>query len=237
MAGNRRPRDEVGKFVQLLHREMPTEADYLIGGSWRRNAPTIGDLDVVIVTPDGQFGDFQFPKSFEAVRRGTQIVNGKLHHNATGDEIGCDFWACRNEQIGAFLMFITGPAALNIAQRAHAQKLGFTLSQYGLLDHKGNLIETVTEQDVYRRLGIEWIEPTNRQKWAEDKPPSDAKVEVQTWKVPSFTSDAVYTVTRKVWPPHLSTGDSWECDCKGFMYSRKAPRSCKHIDNKKREEK
>lgn len=225
----RLPRSDVQRFVQLLEQELP-ETGWVLGGSWRRGAPMIGDLDVMVTTASGHFEDFQFPRSFTPIRKGPQIVNGLLVID--GDPVlalAVDFWSCTPEQAGAFLCFITGPATLNIAQRAHAQKLGLKLSQYGLFAADGTLIPTYTEQDVYQRLGLPWLEPEERQKWAEERPTSNRPPEVQTWDVPSSTTAEVYTVTRKIW----TDGETWTCTCKAYIYSREAPSTCKHIRDKK----
>lgn len=220
----RRPRDEVQKFVELLENEMPVDSEWTIGGSYRRKAPTIGDLDIMVITHNGLFNDFRFPRSFTPLRQGPQIVNGVLHIDGDPvDVLGCDIWSCKPEQVGAFLMFITGPAALNIAQRAQAQKLGFTLSQYGLLDRNGNLIPGRTEQEVYSRLGLDFIEPCDREQYTEKPPP--ANVEWEVWQMPSDSGRGSYRVRRK--------GTYWECECMAFTYSRDMPRSCKHIKRKK----
>ncbi len=227
----RRPRAEVQKFVDLLNQEMP-DVVWAIGGSWRRGAPTIGDLDVMITTSSGQFEDFRFPQSFTIIRRGPQIANGIIVIDGDPvDAMGADFWTCKPEQVGAFLCFITGPKALNIAQRAQAQKRGMKLSQYGLFTSNGSLVETYTEQDVYRCLGIPWLEPEERQRWAEAQPVADnsSVPQITTWAVRSSRTEEVYTVTRKRW----RNGETWTCTCKSYIYSRQALSTCKHIDDKK----
>lgn len=227
---NRRPRREVEKFVELLENEMPPEAEWMIGGSWRRKAPTVGDLDVMVVTESGLFTDFQFPPSFTPTRHGPQIVNGILTLLKTpyweSDVIGCDFWACKPEQVGAFQMFITGPAQLNIIQRAHAQKLGFVLGS-DLRDKSGKVISRNPERAMYEYLGLEWIEPEDRQRWAEEIP--STATETQSWQVPSSSGSSSYKVTRKTTPKSAY----WECECLGFVYNREIPRICKHIKNVK----
>lgn len=230
----RRPVSEVRPFVQQLHKEMPNSHYWVILGSWRRNAPEIGDLDIMVITDSGTFEDFRFPGSFLEERRGERIAQGTyyLHDGPSGqpkdlpiDAIHMDFWACKPNEVGAFSMFMTGPKLLNIEQRAWAQKLGWTLSQYGLLDRDGKQIDIGTERDIYTRLGLPYMEPEARQAYAEVVPPPET-VE-HKYRVPSDSGPFKYVVKEK--------GGKWTCakedggDCPAFKYSREFPPICKHI--------
>lgn len=226
-AKKRIPRRQAEPFVAQLMREMPRDADWALGGSWRRKAPVIGDLDVMLVTPDGTFGDFRFPASFQAEEGGPQLARGNMHlvtedqllRAELGSTLHADFWACKPEQAGAFQMFITGPGRLNVSQRARARKLGLKLSQYGLLRADGSMIPARSEQRIYELLGLDWLEPEQRQRWAEDVIFRSAPE--QSWSVPGRP----YTVKRK--------GDYWSCDCKAWKFNRDLPKSCKHIEQRK----
>lgn len=238
----RRPRAEVQPFVDLLFREMPEDADWHLGGSWRRGAEQIADLDVMVITDTGMFGDFRFPPSFQAEVSGEQLTRGDLHlvtdeqllRADLGKTLHVDFWACKPEQAGAFLMFITGPVRLNIAQRARAQKLGLKLSQYGLFRADGTLIRAESERYIYDLLGLDWLDPQARQAWVQAAPGSPAEPDgSQSWEVPSSRKDLKisWTVTRRVTP----SGVYWSCTCPGFQFCKENPRICKHIRDKKKE--
>src|ERR1700757_2291218 len=90
----RRPRAEVQAFVNVLKVEMPQGVDWVLGGSWRREAPEIGDLDVIVVTEDGTLTGFELPRSFHPQHHGSQIIQGDLairvpgrNHDGTQSEI------------------------------------------------------------------------------------------------------------------------------------------------------
>jgi len=57
---------------------------------------------------------------------------------------------------------------LNLFQRRHAKRNGMALSQIGLLDATTKKqLDDGTERDIYRLLGMQWLETHERQAWAE----------------------------------------------------------------------
>ena len=74
------------------------------------------------------------------------------------------------KSFGAALQYFTGSKAHNIALRKIAIKKGFKLNEYGLFSAKGGpasggkakIIAGKTEEEVYNKLGLEYIEPELR---------------------------------------------------------------------------
>jgi DNA polymerase/3'-5' exonuclease PolX len=204
------PRGEAAYAAGLLAFQMPVDIRWHMGGSWRRGAAWIGDLDVLVVTESGTFAEFPFPACFTPERGGDRIVNG--HVTAlNGLVMHADFWACTPAQAGAFLCFITGPADLNIRQRDAAKRRGLKLSQDGLFDGSGQLIPCATEEEVYARLGFTWIPP-------EERGGTTPSVPDGTWEVPSSSGGDPCTVTCR--------NGYWSGTCKGFRYRR----GCRHVN-------
>lgn len=237
-----RPRAEAQKFVDLLQEgiQLPEYVQGFICGSWRRGAPEIGDLDILIVSDSGTFPGhlLEAVPGLVVQHSGPQIINGDLvlegklegGQRLEPEVMHVDFYACTPEQRGAMLMFLTGPKALNVNQRADAKKLGFTLSQYGLFDHFGNQIDDGTEKNIYKRLGMQWIEPEDRQQFVEAKPTEEEPVE--EFPVSSSSEpNKVYTIRKQ--------GNSYKhvgpIKCMAFQYSREIPPSCKHIKQLRKE--
>lgn len=247
----RRSRKDAQAFMRILDEEMPLEIEWEACGSWRRQAPTVGDLDILVFA-DSLVG-LELPKRFECQHRGPMIAQGDLiAKEAYTDVIAgeptevtstkrmhVDFYACAQEMRGAMLMFLTGPKALNIQQRARAQALGLKLSQNGLFDGE-TLIAGQTERDIYRALGLSFIMPEDRQEYAETVPDQNAKT--RKFKVPSFTDPTKkYLVT--VVGPVGAEGSTYRCQqlrqegphdvpgelCPAFKYTREVPAMCKHI--------
>jgi DNA polymerase (family 10) len=65
---------------------------------------------------------------------------------------------------GAALQYFTGSRAHNIKTRERAVRMGLKLSEYGLFDAETDeLIVAETEEEVYERLGMQWVPPTLRE--------------------------------------------------------------------------
>lgn len=210
--GAKRPRSKALRFAVELSASMPRELEWHLGGSWRRGAAMIGDLDVLVVTPSGTIEGVRLPACFrDSGGTGTVAAHGEIA--AAGERIGCDIWACTPAQRGAFLMFITGPAALNIAQRQHAMRLGAKLSQYGLFKD-GVQVDDGTEEDIYDLLGLQWLTPAERQRFAGSAPAPAQGARVV--RVPSSSGTGWYDV-------RIEDGRA-VCPCKSYTYRHR----CRH---------
>src|SRR5262249_40953934 len=65
---------------------------------------------------------------------------------------------------GAALQYFTGSQAHNVRTREIAVHAGLKLSEYGLFDvETGRLVVSETEEEVYQRLGLDWVPPTLRE--------------------------------------------------------------------------
>ena len=65
---------------------------------------------------------------------------------------------------GAAMIYFTGSKAHNVRIREMAVRAGLKLNEYGLFDAKsGELLAAETEEEVYERLGLPFIEPTLRE--------------------------------------------------------------------------
>ncbi|MDT5040621.1 MAG: polymerase [Actinoplanes sp.] len=170
----RRLREDVQPFVDLLVSEMPADVEYHLLGSWRRGAKVIGDIDVLLVTENGELNGSLFesgvalPPSVDWQRQGPKVAQGDLW---IGEEaIHIDFWSCKPNERGAYLCFATGPVELNMVQRQRAIRMGYALSQIGLLDRETKRqLDNGTEKDIYRWLGLDYLTPEQREKWTKPK--------------------------------------------------------------------
>src|SRR5204863_2052020 len=61
------------------------------------------------------------------------------------------------------LQYFTGSKAHNIALRDRALERGWKLNEYGLFDAGDQSIASATEQDIYKALGLDFIEPELRE--------------------------------------------------------------------------
>ena len=60
------------------------------------------------------------------------------------------------------LLYFTGSYELNQEMRFTAKKLNYKLNEYGLFDEHDNQIIVLSEQDIFHKLNIPYLNPENR---------------------------------------------------------------------------
>jgi DNA polymerase (family 10) len=131
-------------------------------GSLRRWRETIGDIDILAAADDSAPLMAAFaaqPDVVDVVGSGPTKTTVRTASGLTADlrVVPLDAW-------GAALQYFTGSAAHNVAIRQIAIKQKLKLSEYGLFDaDTDELIVSRTEEEVYARLGLEWIPPALRE--------------------------------------------------------------------------
>ena len=137
-------------------------------GSLRRWRETIGDIDILAAADDSAPLMAAFaarPEVTGVVGRGPAKTTVRTASGLTADlrVVPLDAW-------GAALQYFTGSAAHNVAIRQIAIRQKLKLSEYGLFEAGkgggevgGELIVSRTEEEVYARLGLEWIPPALRE--------------------------------------------------------------------------
>jgi len=147
------------------------EADALVGflrgagrvvvaGSYRRRRDTVGDLDLLVTTAAAAaVGDrlVGYENVAEVLAHGPTRTTVVLR---SGLQI--DVRAVPEECYGAALLYFTGSKAHNIALRAIAVHRGWKLNEYGLFSGRRR-IAGATEEEVYAKLGLEFIPPELRE--------------------------------------------------------------------------
>lgn len=176
-----------------------------VGGSFRRQAKMVGDLDIVVQADS--LSEIVLPDIYFE-RLGEQASHGTV--DLGGQSLGVDIWCATPSQWGAFLWYITGSKELNVIMRQKAKAQDLKLSQFGLF--KGRVqIDDGSERGVSDALGMDWIDPVARQKFVKVAPD-------QVFEVASSSGDGFYTVS--------VTGSQWLCSCPHNTF-RKV--ECKHI--------
>ncbi len=131
-------------------------------GSLRRMTETIGDVDLLVATDDGE-PVMEVFAGLDAVDR--VVARGETKTSIlTGDGLQVDLRVVPLEAWGAAMIYFTGSKAHNIRIREMAVRQGLKLNEYGLFDAgSGALLAAATEQEVYEHLGLPFIEPTLRE--------------------------------------------------------------------------
>jgi len=174
------PRAEMEEHKDTLEALKPADMeDYEteIVGSFRREAPTSGDIDVLIRMPSGTE-----PK--EAKERLAEYVEmlrgfGYLEEILALGEHKCmaisrifkgkarrlDLLMTPDEEYAYAILYFTGSDKFNVAFRQYALDKGYTLNEHTLTPIREGVKEVpymATEKDIFKFLGLRYIEPSKR---------------------------------------------------------------------------
>jgi DNA polymerase (family 10) len=128
-------------------------------GSLRRWRETVGDVDILAAADDSAPLMAAFSAGHQVIASGPTKTSIRMPEGLQVDlrVVPLDAW-------GAALQYFTGSQAHNVAVRQIAIRQKLKLSEYGLFDNQtGELIVSRTEEEVYARLGLEWIPPAMRE--------------------------------------------------------------------------
>jgi len=131
-----------------------------VAGSYRRRRETIGDLDI-LVTSDASAAVMDRFVRYGEVR---EIVSQGETRSTVKFRSGLqvDLRAVEPAAYGAALQYFTGSKAHNVELRKIAQEHGYKLNEYGLF--KGTRrVAGKTEEEIYAKLGLDWIPPELRE--------------------------------------------------------------------------
>ena len=129
-------------------------------GSLRRMKETIRDIDILISSekPQKITGAFTTLSDVKNI-----IAKGPAKSSIlTKDSIQVDVRVADESSYGASLMYFTGSKEHNIKLRQLAIKNGLKLNEYGIFRGEKR-IAGKTEKDMYKALGISYIEPELRE--------------------------------------------------------------------------
>ncbi|OGD18489.1 MAG: DNA polymerase III [Candidatus Aminicenantes bacterium RBG_16_63_16] len=132
----------------------------VVAGSYRRRMETVGDLDVLTTCSAACPVMDKFVK-YEDVDK--ILAHGETKSSVvlrTGLQV--DVRVVPEESYGAALLYFTGSKAHNIAVRTIAVKKKLKINEYGIFRGKQKLAGR-TEEEVYRRVGLPYIEPELRE--------------------------------------------------------------------------
>ncbi|MFC1801483.1 DNA polymerase/3'-5' exonuclease PolX [Nanoarchaeota archaeon] len=130
-----------------------------IAGSYRRKKETLGDLDILVISDKPKEAVEFFTKLKEVKKtlaRGPTKATIRLKNN-----LQVDLRVLQEKEFGSALQYFTGSKQHNIEVRKIAIKKGYKLSEYGLFK-KNKQIAGKTEQEIYKKLGMQYPEPELR---------------------------------------------------------------------------
>lgn len=139
----------------------------MIAGSARRMRETVGDIDILVLSssPEKVMELFvKLPEVSDIVVKGTTKTTVILKIGIT-----CDIRVIAPESLPAAIQYFTGSRDHNVQVRTISVGMGYKLNEYGLFDKKGKIIPAKTEEDIYARLGMQWMPPEMREARGEVK--------------------------------------------------------------------
>src|SRR5215469_11348919 len=161
--------EEAHKLTQYLGKAGPAVEAVTAAGSLRRGRETVGDLDLLVTMRPGSDNQkdvdgvaeyiLRYPAIDETLAHGENKVSLRL-----GNGLQVDVRLLEKKSFGAALMYFTGSKAHNVALRGRALDMGWTLNEYALTTLKGGrFVAGRTEEEIYAKLKLPYIEPELRE--------------------------------------------------------------------------
>jgi len=149
----------VGKFLHGLSGIYKMQ----YAGSLRRCAETIGDVDILVAANRGE----QIIKSFTGAEFVQEVLaagptKGSAIIQSGGNPVHIDVRVVPRESFGAAAQYFTGSKQHNVRLREIAVKAKMKLNEYGLFK-VDKMIAGETEEEIYKKLGLDYIEPLLRE--------------------------------------------------------------------------
>lgn len=169
--------------IKKLNKNLDENKKYIfeICGSYRREKPTSGDIDILISKKGKLNEKVNYLEEIinllnEPLKKNNDkplLIDALTYKNIHTKYMGfCKFLDNPNRRIDirfvpfdsyfSALTYFTGSADLNKKMRMIAKNKKLKLSEYGLFTKEGDKLPIHSEQDIYDILGIEFIEPKNR---------------------------------------------------------------------------
>jgi DNA polymerase (family 10) len=152
----------IGEALVDALRAHPAADRVELAGSARRWADSVKDLDVIATATDpGAL--VKAAAALDLVESAAAPGDGAARlRTHTGIQV--DLRIVAPDQFGNLLQHLTGSKEHNMALRDAAVRKGLHVSEYGVLDDStGQTHRCPTEDEVYRLLGLDYIEPELRE--------------------------------------------------------------------------
>jgi DNA polymerase (family 10) len=151
----------VQAVVSVL-RDHPASNEVSEAGSVRRRTETVRDLDIIATASDpGALTDY-----FSKLHWVAEVeAKGKTKAAVVShDGLRFDLRVVPPDSYGNLLQHFTGSKAHNVAIREDAVRRNLSVSEYGVRDTEtGEVFTAHREEDLYERLGYQWIAPELRE--------------------------------------------------------------------------
>lgn len=151
--------DPLVQSIEERIKKIPGVGQITTAGSYRRRQETIGDIDVLVTAKNNNRVMEVFVKMPEVSRVLAHGPTKSMVRLKNG--IQADVRVVPKQSYGAALQYFTGDKAHNVELRKIAIKKGLKLNEYGLFKGKRR-VAGKTEQEVYKKLELQCMEPEIR---------------------------------------------------------------------------
>ncbi len=143
-------------------------------GSLRRKKETIGDIDILATGNSDEIMDsfVQYEDIEDVLVKGDTKTSIRMKNGIQADVRVVDA-----ESWGSALMYFTGSKEHNVKLRQVAIDNGYKLNEYGLFQKETeDLVVSETEEEIYKKLGMDWTPPELREDRGEIKAAQEGKL-------------------------------------------------------------
>ncbi len=157
----------VNQIIEKLKKN-PAVDKIEVAGSFRRGKETVGDLDILVSSPQPEKVMDAFvslPDVKDILAQGTTKSSLRLSNG-----LQVDLRVVKDTEWGSALLYFIGSKDHNVELRKLALSKGYTLNEYGLFRVKNKKwVAGKMEQEIYGKLGMDYIEPELRENTGEIK--------------------------------------------------------------------
>src|ERR687891_219436 len=165
----------VAEQIAAALRESPASGDVAVAGSARRMAETCKDIDLIATAADPEALATAFASHpLVAEPRAAGDAGARI---VTHNGITVELRIAQPQEYGNLLQHFTGSAEHNVKLRERAVARGLSVSEHGIKDaDSGEVTLCATEEEVYERLDLSYVEPELREGGTEIKAAANGKL-------------------------------------------------------------
>lgn len=171
------PREEMEEHESLILSGLDSQFAGTVVGSYRRGATSSGDIDVLLTLPDTMSKKAQgelftemvtlFKEIYivDTLSSGPTKFLGYSRLDETHPVRRLDLLMVPKSEYAYAILYFTGSQQFNVAFRSYALDKGYTLNEHRMEPTKEGVSPVPpmeTEEDIFRFLGLAYVEPLNR---------------------------------------------------------------------------